>query len=110
MILLGPSGQNAELLFIDMLPWLGLLTVVVLLMGTIALWFRARTRSPKNETSDGYALSDLRRMLDSGELTQEEFHNAREAMIVSLRGSPTTDPGPSEGGQTPAKTPPEAEP
>ena len=106
----GPSQQDAELLFNDMLPLLGILTVVVLLLGAIALFLRARSRSLKKEASVGYTLSDLRRMLDSGELTQEEFQNAREAMISSLRDTPTTDPGPYEEAQTPIKPPPEAEP
>jgi hypothetical protein len=96
MNLLLASEQDPERLFADMIPWLGIMCVVVLVLGTIALWLRSRSRNLKTDSTDGYTLGDLRRMHASGELTDEEFTKAREVMISSLRGPDSSDPGPSD--------------
>ena len=101
--LLLANEQDAERLFIDMLPWLGLLCVIVLILGVLAMWIRARLRTPGNPTGDGYTLVDLRQMHARGELSDEEFDKAREAMIAGVRGPDTPNPeesGPSEGPKT----------
>jgi len=93
--LLFADEQNAERLFIDMLPWLGLLCVIVLVLGVVAMWIRARLRSPRKESGDGYTLVDLRRMHARGDLSDEEFEKAREAMIAGVRGREPEESGPS---------------
>lgn len=94
------ANAEADKLFIDMLPWLGLLVVIVLVLGGIAIWLRKKTSSPISNTSEGYTLQELRRMHAEGELTDEEFEKAREVMITGIKGRQDSDPGPSEEAET----------
>lgn len=91
---------EADKLFIDMLPWLGLLAAIVIVLGGIAIWLRKKTSSPISNSSQGYTLQELRRMHREGELTDEEFQKAREVMITGIKGPTDSDPGPSEGSET----------
>ena len=77
-----------ETLFGDMIPWLGLLVVIVLLGGGLAILIRRRITSNAGSSKIGYTLEDLRQLRDAGELSQEEFDLARQAMIKGVRSSP----------------------
>jgi uncharacterized membrane protein len=89
-----PAGN----LFGDLLPWLGLLVVIVLIGGGIAIWTRRRLMSGDAAGSVGFTLGDLRDLHARGEISTEEFEKAKSQMIAGLtrRGeisgpeSPTT--------------------
>ena len=76
-----------ETLFGDMIPWLGLLVLIVLLGGGLAILIRRRITSNSGSAKIGYTLEDLRQLRDAGELSQEEFDLARQAMIKGVRSS-----------------------
>ena len=78
MIVLQTVSEN---LFTGMLPWMGLLTVIVIAGGAIALLVRRRLKSNDSSMSTGYTLSDLRRMKARGEIDESEYQMARQAII-----------------------------
>ena len=78
MIVLQTASEN---LFAGMLPWMGLLTVIVIAGGAIALWVRRRLKSHDTSSSTGYTLSDLRKMKARGEIDESEYQLARQAII-----------------------------
>ncbi|MAD19350.1 MAG: hypothetical protein CMJ52_03905 [Planctomycetaceae bacterium] len=96
-VLLAQSSQGADRLFADILPWLGLLVVIILVGGAVAMFLRRRFATVREETVPGFSLSDLRRMHESGELSEAEFTTAKSRMLESMKhgvskhgGSPTS--------------------
>jgi hypothetical protein len=83
MIVLQTTSEN---LFAGMLPWMGLLTVIVIAGGAIALWIRRRIKSNDSSASSGYTLSDLRKMRASGQIDETEYKMARKAIIDVFKG------------------------
>jgi uncharacterized membrane protein len=75
-----PAGN----LFGDLLPWLGLLVVIVLIGGGIAIWLRRRLMSGDSAGSVGFTLGDLRELHARGEISTEEFEKAKSQMIAGL--------------------------
>ena len=75
-----PGGS----LFAHVLPWLvALLGVVVI--GATGIWFvRRMVRQESGDGAGGFTLQDLRDMKASGQLGDEEFNRARDAMIGRL--------------------------
>lgn len=74
-------------LFVSIAPWLGLLVVLILVGGTVALWLKRRYLQQTGASDAGFTLSDLRELAQSGQITQEEFENARTQMIARVRGA-----------------------
>ncbi len=75
-----PGGS----LFAHVLPWLvALLGVVVI--GAAGIWVvRRLVRQESDGGAGGFTLQDLRDMKASGQLGDEEFNRARDAMIGRL--------------------------
>ena len=94
MIMLQTASEN---LFAGMLPWMGLLTVIVIAGGAIALWVRRRLKSSDSSSSGGYTLSDLRKMKAKGEIDDSEYEMARQAIIGVFKSD--TESASSSGNQ-----------
>jgi hypothetical protein len=84
--------SSAGDLFFQILPWLGIL-VGVIVVGTIAV-ILIRRYMDRDAVSDvgGFLLHDLRAMHARGELTDEEYEQAKAAMIGRVKEAKTADP------------------
>jgi len=84
--LIGQSGSDgsSERLFADIIPWIGLLAVIIVIGGLCAILIRRRMNAASVDSHLGYTLEDLRALRDSGKLTEEEFKAARLAMIQGI--------------------------
>lgn len=80
----GPAADSASALLGDVLPWLGLLALLVVAGWLVILVLRRRLASDE-EAQAPFTLESLRELRRSGQLTEEEFSRAREAMIASTR-------------------------
>jgi len=78
------GAAGADRLFGDLLPWLGLLVVIVLVGGGIAVWMRRRLMARESSGSVGFTLGDLRDLRARGEISEEEFEKAKAQMIAGL--------------------------
>ena len=84
----GSGGLATEgNLLVTLLPWLGLLVLLVLVGGAVAILIRRRMAIDERPTI-GFTLGDLRAMRDRGEISEEEFEQAREKMVRAVRGDP----------------------
>ena len=96
------TSQGADRLFADILPWLGLLVVIILLGGGLALFLRRRFATIREGETPGFTLADLRKMRDSGEISELEFTTAKTRMLEALKPvKPADDSNPI----TPKRTP-----
>ena len=86
-----------------MIPWLGILVLIVLLGGGLAIWIRRRITSQSASSQGGYMLEDLRQLRDSGELSQEEFDLARQAMIKGVRNASEISSEEAENSENPLR-------
>ncbi|MFM1833270.1 MAG: hypothetical protein RLZZ461_1586 [Planctomycetota bacterium] len=84
LVIAQSAGGAAGNLFGDLLPWLGLLVVIVLIGGGIAIWTRRRLMSGDAAGSVGFTLGDLRDLHTRGEISTEEFEKAKSQMIAGL--------------------------
>lgn len=86
-LVLGANDAGTELL--ALLPWLGLVFVLILVGGVVVLMVRNRLRAgqetPPEDT--GFTLADLRKLRDRGELSAEEYELARVKMIAKVKGT-----------------------
>jgi hypothetical protein len=78
----------------DVFPILLSLVAAVILGGIIIYFVRNWARGSE-DSMPGFTLGDLRELRESGEITEEEFKAARNAMISQVRkqASPTEDGG-----------------
>ena len=90
---LAGSGA-ASRLFSDVMPWL-LLFMGLVIVGGVIIMLARRLLNTSSRTQPGFTLHDLRTLHTKGELTDEEFERAREAMIARL-----ADSGPRETSDT----------
>ncbi len=86
---MSPAADGS--LFAHVLPWLvALLGVVVI--GATGIWIVRRfARRESDAGGAGFTLQDLRDMKASGQLSDDEFNQARDSMI----GRISEPPGPS---------------
>ena len=86
----------------SVLLWTLVLIAAAIAGGAVVLLVRRRVmRSDAERRGHGLSLSDLRKMRDRGDLTDEEYERARAAIIGTVAGSgsggspmrPTTIPG-----------------
>lgn len=83
----------------------GVLIAAVLVLFAIVYWVRRRFTADDSQSGDhGFTLHDLRTLHARGELTDDEFHRARDAMISRVRGSTDDDETGDEAGDA---TPPD---
>ena len=96
---LPPGGGSTHLVFLgqgavsdglglleSVLAVSGILVVVILVGGVIAMFVRRRLRGGDQAPTIGFTLEDLRLMQVRGEITLEEFENARGIMLGKVRG------------------------
>ncbi|NBX35713.1 MAG: SHOCT domain-containing protein [Planctomycetes bacterium] len=78
----------------DVFPTL-LSVLAAVILGGIIIYFVRNWARRTDDTSPGFTLGDLRELRDSGEITEQEFKAARNAMISQVRkqSSPTDDGG-----------------
>lgn len=94
---------------LDLIKWIGLLIVLVLAGGWAVLHIRRRLFTEAKDEPLG-VLEHLRQAVRDGEMTQEEFEQAKKAMSAKLRGEPAPGPAgqaadpPGSGGE-PAQPP-----
>ena len=71
--------------------WILLILVVAVTLFVVALWAKGRwfgAPEPGVATGGvigGFTIGDLKRMRDSGEISDEEFERARERIVVTAR-------------------------
>ncbi len=87
---LAGSGAASQL-FSDVMPWLLLLMGLVIVGGVIILLARRLLNDTSSSKQPGFTLHELRTLHAKGELTDEQFDRAREAMIARV-----ADSGPRE--------------
>ena len=83
-LLLMSSGDRGSSLFRNIIPWLIVLTAIVVVGAIILHFLRKSIRNDQTGTTQGFTLYDLRQLHASGELSDEEFEKARTAMIESV--------------------------
>jgi hypothetical protein len=98
-------AQDAERLFAETLPWIGLLAIFILLGGGIAIWLRKRMAVNGDDSSAGFILADLRRMRDQGEISPEEFESAKSKMIEGIKASTIRESPHSDDRRSPDSNP-----
>ena len=90
ILLLSQSGQAADQLFVQILPWIGILAILIILGGGIAVWLRKRMAVNADDSTAVFILADLREMRDRGEISPEEFENAKARMIKNMSATKTS--------------------
>ena len=94
---IGQGAADAGLGLIDSVLFVSaILVAVILIGGVIAMFARRRYRSPEDAPTIGFTLEDLRLMHERGELTLDEFQNARDKMFSKVRGIDAQRPSSSE--------------
>ncbi len=85
----GSSGSPASAgrAFSDLVPWLAILGLLVVVGGVVLLRLRRRIREDSRDVRVGFTLHELREMHARGELTDEEFTRARDALVEGVRRS-----------------------
>lgn len=78
-------------LFNDVLPWLLLLTGLVIIGGIFIYAARRLLYGSTPSSSEGFTLQTLRDLHKSDKLTDEEFERARAAMIGQVRQTAEAD-------------------
>lgn len=89
-------------------PLLGL--VVAIVVGWFAVAAVRRWMRPSDSDSGGFTLEQLRRMHRSGEMSDEEFTRAREAIIGRVRPSRSDAPASAGRGRNPSAAAPDPGP
>jgi len=83
--------SDGDQLFLDILPWLGLvLLLVILLVGTIFIG-RRMVRHEQQSDDQPFTLQSLRELHAAGQLSDEEFAKARDVMIGRVKAADSTD-------------------
>lgn len=76
----GAAGQAGDL-FARIWPMLLGLLVLAVVGGLFAMWLRRRIGSQDAGATQGFTLDDLRQMHKRGEMSDEEFAQAKSAML-----------------------------
>ena len=81
------AGRDPGRAFGEMLPWLIVLVAVVIVGGVLIYYIRKWMAGDSPTPAEGFTLQDLRDLHSRGELTDEEYQNARAAMIGRVKQS-----------------------
>jgi len=85
--LLAQARKGGDYIF-DVLLWAGVLVVAVLLLfGVVLLIRKAMTDEGPGVTEPPFALDQLRRLHESGELSDRQYHAMRQQIIAMAGGS-----------------------
>lgn len=86
-------ASASESLFSQVVPWLAVLVVLVLVGGVAILALRRSLQGGLDDSdAEGFTLHGLRRLHAEGELSDEEFAQAKDAMIGRMKARVTDDP------------------
>ena len=100
LLVLSSVGRGSSL-FRNVMPWLIVLTAIVLVGAVIAYYLRKSLHDDQPGTTQGFTLHDLRQLQASGKLSDKEFEKARTAMIENvnpLRSENDVDKGKGKPG------------
>jgi uncharacterized membrane protein len=86
-LILSAAGRDPGRAFGEMLPWLLLLVGVVIVGGVLIYYVRKWMAGDSTTPAEGFTLQDLRDLHARGELTDEEYQNARTAMIGRVKST-----------------------
>jgi hypothetical protein len=67
--------------------WLGALVVLLLGLFPVVWWVRRRLSPHEDFHGEGFTLGDMRRLHKAGQLSDEEFDRAKEALIASAQAA-----------------------
>lgn len=90
------SGASAGRVFFDILPWL-LVLVGVVVVGAAVIYFLRRAVNSGSGSPEGFTLHEVRRLHETGQLSEEEFERAKAAIIGRVSAQAATTP-PDDGG------------
>ncbi len=95
LIMLAQAAQQKSSVLGTVWLWLGILIVVVIAGGVAIMMYRRKVLANDDASaSAGGMMDDLRRMRDSGQMSQEEYDAVRRNLAAKIAGRPL-DPGPS---------------
>lgn len=85
LLIASPPVQGSDL-FSQVLPWvIGL--IVALVLATVVIMYIRRQINADDESVVGFTLHDLRQLHARGEMSDEEFEKARDAMIGRVKAT-----------------------
>lgn len=93
----GQGNQDPGALFRESLPYLLILAAIVLVAWVVLVIIKRSTRSSGSPMEQGFTLGEIRRLHAEGELSDEEFEQARGVILGQFA------PGESDTGE---QTPP----
>lgn len=76
----------------SVLIWVGALIVIAMVGGLVMLAVRRRMFSEPDAGADAGLMEQLRRMVERGEMTQDEYDLARRKIVERARGNPAHRP------------------
>jgi acyl-coenzyme A synthetase/AMP-(fatty) acid ligase len=82
------TGNSLNLLWMTALLMIG---AVIALVGGMLIARRLRSRAADSTPAAAFTLQDLRRLRDSGQISEVEFESMRAAMIGNLRSPRPSD-------------------
>ena len=68
--------------------WSGVLMAAVIVGMLLVLWVKRKFASADDQVAEDFTLHGLRKMRDSGQMTEEEFERAKDAMIARVKRKP----------------------
>ena len=77
---LGATVQPGEVFFAIM-PWMLILTGIVIVGWLLLVFIRRSTGDGDSSLDDGFTLGQLRKMRERGEMSDEEFEQARNVIL-----------------------------
>lgn len=94
---------------VDIMFWLGVLLFVCVIGFVFVTWLKKRIDGDETEVSgsvmESFGLSDLRRLHQAGELSDEEFERARHKMLIAAGAIEPDPPEEDEHADVPADDP-----
>lgn len=98
------ASRNAGELFNSILPWLGVLALVVVVGGVVLTVIRRSMRA-ESGSKEVFSLQTLRELRASGELTEQQYEKARLAMLGQVGRAPSdkNQPSPPESREPPRR-------
>ncbi|MAB82571.1 MAG: hypothetical protein CMJ24_03930 [Phycisphaerae bacterium] len=97
-----PNVAPGEL-FMAIMPWLAVLVAFVIVGWILLSIIRRTSRNTDSLLNDGFTLGQLRKMHARGELTSEEYEQAR-SIILGHHGSPADISPGAAGSDTPMES------
>jgi hypothetical protein len=104
--LLTASSGRAEQLFPEVFPWLAALIGFIIVGSIVITAVRRWQRGTGRSQGESFTLHDLRELHRQGQLSDEEFERARQAIIDQVKRSTSEnerEPRPDAEGDSPQR-------